>query len=689
MSQQTGHDQTDGQSSSTQQTGSQQAQAGRATTDSWAMANKDYANTRATKNSPINSKTVKDLGVAWKFSIPGTGAFGCAASAPLAVDGIVYFQDLASNVFALTLSDGQVKWKQEYHVSVVGPNGPAVGHGKVFAHVGPDQLKSLDLQTGQELWSIDLHGPAGAHQPLVYDNRVFTGVTVGTIDEKTPQGQVALRAYAGGKSGHAYAIDQNDGKTVWDFKTVKGDFWGNPQLNSGGGIWYPPAIDTKTGLTFWGTGNPAPFPGTKQFPNGSSRPGPNLYTCSILAIDHQSGELKWYRQLLEHDIFDHDCQISPVLAIAKIDGKDRDLVIGGGKLGEVAALDRNTGEVIWRVKVGKHINDQLDKLPLDQVVPVYPGILGGVETPMALADGILYVPVVNLSAPFSATGYDSKDGVEATLKVEGRLIYSDGNGEMVAIDVATGIVLWDHTLPNICFGAATVVNDLVFTSTFDGAVYALSTKDGSEVWSQKMSGGINGFLSVVGDTVIIPVGVSGEPVLIALRLNAPGKFSEDVPQQPSRKAEPQADLVPLKEAERQPSHAPGLSHQDQQLIEQGHQIYLKYGARCHQPNGEGVKGAIPKLAESSFVSGDPNPVIHMVLYGEGAMPAWINVLDNQQIAALVSYLRNAWGNQASTVTAQQVQQVKDQNQAKNEGQEQAKNRQETPGKDRNPGDGTS
>jgi mono/diheme cytochrome c family protein len=300
---------------------------------------------------------------------------------------------------------------------------------------------------------------------------------------------------------------------------------------------------------------------------------------------------------------------------------------------------------------------------------------------MALSDGVLFVPVVNLSALFTATGFDAKDGVEATLNVESKINYSDGNGEMVAIDVATGIVLWDHTLPNVCFGAATVVNDLVFTSTFDGTVYALSTQDGSEVWSQKMPGGINGFLSVVGDTLIIPVGVSGEPVLIALKINATSHQPQPQPQQPSKRAEPQADLIPMKEAERKSSQAPGLSQQDQQLIEQGHQIYLKYGSRCHQPNGEGVKGAIPHLADSNFVTGDPQQVIHMVLYGEGAMPAWGKVLDNQQIAALVSYIRNAWGNHADTVTAQQVQQVKDQNKGKSEGQELAQNRQETTGKD--------
>src|SRR5690606_29256776 len=145
------------------------------------------------------------------------------------------------------------------------------------------------------------------------------------------------------------------GRVVWSFSTVDSDdLWGHPEVNSGGGAWYPPAVDVQTGTTFWGIGNPAPFPGTEEWPSGSSRPGPNLYTDSMLALDHLTGELVWFRQVLPHDLFDHDFQISPILAELNVSGSEQKLVFGAGKLGKVYAFNRSTGEIIWSTVVGKY-----------------------------------------------------------------------------------------------------------------------------------------------------------------------------------------------------------------------------------------------------------------------------------------------------------------------------------------------
>lgn len=498
--------------------------------DQWPVANKDYANTRAAMGSQINAANVQDLGVAWVFESPGAGPYGSAASNPLIISDTVFFQDLGSNVFALDLESGEVIWEQMIDQLAVGPNGPAVGWGKVFAHGGVNTLHALDMATGEELWAAELTGPSGAHQPYAYGGHVHTGTAAGAVIEGVGADQVAIRGYAGGASGYIYGIDQETGEVVWQFKTVRGTFWGNPEINSGAGVWFPPAIDTETGLTFWGTGNPAPFPGIVDFPNGTSRPGPNLYTNSILAIDHETGELVWDQQVKPHDLFDHDFQAPRVLATAEIGGEAREIVIGAGKLGRVIAFDRETGEVVWNVSVGEHKNDELERLPLDTVIEVLPGVYGGVETPMALADGILYVNVLNLPTPYTATAFDAEDGTQAVQNAEGMTDLSTGTAEMVAIDVDTGAILWTTPLESVSFGGATVVNDLVFTSTFDGTVYAISREDGAIVWTYEAPAGINGWPAVAGDTILIPAGVGDNPLLIALRLGATGAVPGELPE---------------------------------------------------------------------------------------------------------------------------------------------------------------
>ena len=247
--------------------------------------------------------------------------------------------------------------------------------------------------------------------------------------------------YLGDATGMIYALDQETGGVWWNFDTVDSkDIWGNRDVNSGGGVWYPPAFDMDRGITYWGIGNPAPWPGTEEFPNGTSRPGPNLYTSSVVALNIKSGKLKWYNQVKPHDLFDHDFQLSPILVTAEVDGMDRDIVIGGGKTGTVAAFDADSGRKFWETKVGVHENSDLTSVP--QVVSyekpwgepgkpirVFPGHYGGVETPMAYADGIVYVPVVNLGAWVTPTWSES-------------LEFSEGTGEMVALNVGNGSVLW-------------------------------------------------------------------------------------------------------------------------------------------------------------------------------------------------------------------------------------------------------
>jgi glucose dehydrogenase len=485
----------------------------------WPLANKDYQNTRATMDSEINAENVAQLGVAWSYDLQGASKWGSAAGGPLIANNIVYFQDLHSNVFAFDLESGGVIWKKEFRQSAFGPNGPAIGWGKLFVQDGINHVVALDLASGEQLWSSTLFGPTGANQPLAYGGYVYTGVAAGVFYEDHGR---PMKLNKGGTSGYVFGLDQENGTMIWSFQTVEEGFWGNPEVNSGAGVWFPPAIDTESGMTFWATGNPSPMPGTVDYPNASSRPGPNLYSESVLAIDGKTGELVWYNQVRERDIFNYDLQNPPVLATAQIAGEERALVVATGKMGYVYAMDRASGEMLWQTPVGLHENDELQELPPGEVVTVLPGFWGGVESPAAIAEGVVYVAAVNLPSPYTADAFGSTDGDKAVSNLEGRIEYATGNSEIVALDLSTGEILWSTPLPAISFGAATVVNDLLFVATYDGVIYALARADGNVVWSFQAPGGIIAWPAVAADSIVWPVGLGRTPQVLTLRLGASG-----------------------------------------------------------------------------------------------------------------------------------------------------------------------
>jgi outer membrane protein assembly factor BamB len=473
----------------------------------WPMANHDYSNTRATTDSTINSDNVNTLGVAWSMPIRNSGAaFGDAASIPVIQGNMVYFQDLGLNMYALELDTGRVIWQHLYNTPDSGPNGPVVAYGKVFIPRDPYSVTALDASNGDELWTqkISVNPGTGIDiQPAVYDNMVLVS---------TVPGINANVFYAGGTYGTYYALDQNTGKEIWHWDTVDnpGSMWGNPQVNSGGGSWFPPAVDINDGMLYWGVANPAPLGGTKEFPNGTSRPGPNLYTNALVKIDPSDGSLLWFNQVWPHDINDYDLQQSPILATATYNNKQQDVVIAAGKMGRVYMFNRETGALLWQCSVGTHQND----LYIEHIVPpgqqyqeVLPGILGGVETPLAYADGVVYVPANNLPTQWTLPAGETTN-------------FFGGTGNLVAIDINYGRWKWNADLSAPVYGGATVVNDLVFTATYDGTIYAFNKNTGEQVWTYKAPAGIIAWPAVAGDTIIWPCGTGGAPSLIALKLGA-------------------------------------------------------------------------------------------------------------------------------------------------------------------------
>ncbi|MCL5070848.1 MAG: PQQ-binding-like beta-propeller repeat protein [Actinobacteria bacterium] len=468
----------------------------------WPTANQNYSNTRAAAGSKINLSNAATLGVAWSFPIKGISEWGAATTNPLILGNVIYFQDLKSNVYAVDFNTGKQIWMKEYNEDSGAPSGLSIGYGKIFAMKGHFEIVALDMK-GNELWKSTISEDPNIGvdiQTTVYGGLVYVSSVPGLSNENF---------YKGGAFGVLYALDEKTGKIVWSFNTIDSkDIWGNREVNSGGGSWYPPAIDTKTNITYWGIGNPAPWPGTAEFPNGSSRPGPNLYTNSIVALNQSDGKLLWHNQVLPHDLFDYDLQISPILASVSINGVNTDILIGAGKMGRVYGFDRKTGKTLWETAVGTHQNDTLKELP-EGTTKVSPGPLGGVETNMAYSDGIVYVPVVNMVVEYTPSEF-----------VAASFSFDNATGELVAIDAATGKILWNNKLDSLNVGAATVVNDLVFTSTFNGKIYAFNAKTGDKVWEYQAPGGINGWPAVKGDTIIFPIGMGKNPVLLAFKIGA-------------------------------------------------------------------------------------------------------------------------------------------------------------------------
>ncbi|HEU5252692.1 MAG TPA: PQQ-binding-like beta-propeller repeat protein [Solirubrobacterales bacterium] len=468
------------------------------TGDAWP--NVDQASTRAVKGQ-INGQNVSGLEEAWSLPSQAQSTYGAYSASPVISNGVIYMQDLESSVQAIALESGDVQWTWKSESATQGPNGVVVADGKVFGATASSAF-ALDQKTGKELWSVPV-----ADAPLAID--MAPGYADGLVYVSTVPTNVNSE-YPPGGAGTLYALDAETGKEAWKFATVPNDLWGDKKTNSGGGVWYPPSFDGK-GFIYFGTGDPAPHPGTANEPWGSSRPGPNLYANSIVKLNAKTGKLAWHYQQTPHDVYDWDFQNSPILAQAG----GREVAIGSGKSGIVTAVDAQTGKPVWSTPVGKHnghdddgllaMRGQSSKIKTGEVLP---GNLGGVIAPPAADGSTVFVPIVNAGMMVTPSQQLSQTG--------------GFEGGMAALDVKTGKVLWEKEYPQPAFGSPVVVNDVVFFATFDGTVRGLDVDSGGEVWTASLPAGSNSAVAASGDTLVVPAGIASaegqQPSLVAFRL---------------------------------------------------------------------------------------------------------------------------------------------------------------------------
>ncbi|MGD9735723.1 MAG: PQQ-binding-like beta-propeller repeat protein [Solirubrobacterales bacterium] len=649
---------------------------------SWAAPNGDQYNHRVA-NSEIDSENVKELGVAWTLPITATlkgtyvpaAKFGYFASTPVIDEkGVVYFQDADSNVFAVNLKTGQEIWKKEFNLPNEGPNGVTYVDGAVYG-CSSSFCFSLDAKTGEEIWKTERLTITEAEGKAQFPAAEAANASVDTSIGITAKGQginFAPQVHNGRvfvstsgqiTGGEAIALDAATGEVLWKTNETK-----DPAdrvvggVAGTGGSWNAPAIGPE-GTVYYGIGNPY-----RTDEQAIETPTELLYNDSTIAVDPESGRVEWYMQGVPNDFYDWDMQISPVYS----EETGKDIVLDAGKMGFVYAMDPNSGELLWKTPVGTHNgHDEDGQLALEgkyhpttYPYKVYPGTLGGVETNMAVDEGVAYVVTVN--------SYQERPDPNTTLG--GGQSLEDSDGDIVAIDVASGEKIWEEKLPGVPFGAATISNDMVFTTLYDGTVVGVSRKNGQILWEEKLPGGSNSPLVIEGDTLIainsVPAGDEG-PQIVAYRLGASAEAEE---REAEEKEEAEAEgeqpagkeggeeAGPVGEPEEGGSEVAGEEEEEgaaegegggeeeeaseegggeEALLTEGKTAFTTNCASCHTLSEAGTTGSVgPNLDD---LKPDKATVEKQVINGGGGMPAFGGLLSEEEIKAISEYVSKAAG----------------------------------------------
>ena len=520
----------------------------------WPSFGRDYSNQRMSPLTQINTQNVKNLGLAWQFK---SGVSASFQATPIVTNGVMYLALPYNHVVALDAATGKELWRYQHERRAswkmcCGPanRGVAVSDGKVFIGTVDARLIALDAKTGHKVWDIDVaddtaltenvsglskadtksqkesYGGTGigvAMAPVVYNGKVIVGVTgVGYgLHLDTPTKDAPLGAVVGvngryGRPGFLAAYDVNNGQRIWQFDTIPAQGWeGNftettsdgISLNrdipaekanlinnkeawryGGGSAWSTPAIDTKTNTLFFGTGNPSP-----QM-NDISRPGDNLYTVSLVALDTETGKLKWFYQQVPHDVWGYDLASPPVLFNYKQNGNTVPAVGQASKTGWYYINDRATGKLLMKSDAFVPQKNLFAKATKEGTV-LYPGILGGSNwSPTALDEVKQVSYIAGIHAPIKYTLVDEPaiDGKAAIKYASSEPTKDPRWGIISAIDLSTGKMQWQiKTEQPLMGGILATAGGLLFTGEGNGNFNAYNKTTGNLLWQTKVDAGVN------------------------------------------------------------------------------------------------------------------------------------------------------------------------------------------------------
>ena len=447
--------------------------------DSWPMYHGTYDGQRHSKLEQITPRNVGTLALAWAFQSHQSAEI---KSTPLMVDGVLYFT-VPDNVWAVDALSGHQLWRYTYppnHGLHIGNRGLAMFKDWLYFLTPDGHLVSLNAKDGSVRWIVAVADSTKGYwtsmAPLVVRNHVLVG-TSGDFDNLV---------------GYVQSIDAETGEMQWQWNATPP--LGTPGAATGGNSWMTGTYDPELNLVYWGTGNPTPVL------TASTRPGEDLYTCSIVALNPDTGKLVWSFQPSPHDTHDWDASETPVLVNGMFHGKPRKMLLQSSRNGYFFVLDRTDGKSLLTVPFGPvdwslGVDKQGRPIPNPAKEP----------TP----DGRLIAPDESGMTNYRAPSFDPKTGLFIVSTHPSYSIYfakpADGvygwagadyglwgTGVIEAIDYQTGKIRWTHDLGRGTPGSGvmTTVTGLTFTGDIRGNFLALDTSTGKTLWHSGSGGRI-------------------------------------------------------------------------------------------------------------------------------------------------------------------------------------------------------
>jgi alcohol dehydrogenase (cytochrome c) len=471
-------------------------------------------NLMSQRYSPLDQVTpqnVKNLELKWLFQARSLEKF---EATPLVVDGVMYTVQAPNDVVALDPVTGRVFWIYSYAPSPLSRpccgrinRGVAVAGDTLFMGTIDAHLVAIDAKNGKPLWNTTVakaeSGYALTHAPLIVKDKVIVGVAGGEF----------------GIRGFIAAYDVKTGKEAWRFNTIPGpgeaghETWKGDSWKTGGAsVWVTGSYDPDLNLTYWGIGNAGPDY------DGDVRVGDNLYSSSVVALDADTGKLKWHYQFSPHDQFDYDSVQVPVLADITWQGSLRKVMLWANRNGFFYVLDRATGkfllgkpfvEVNWASgfdETGRPMRVP-GKVPSPEGTVIFPGNQGGTNwysPSFSPRTGLFYIPSwVNYSSIYLSGKQEYTEG-NRYLGVSPRSVIGgmfaarvntrkedEGYGAIRAIDPTTGDRKWEFKMNDVTdAGVMSTGSDLVFSGGREGYFYALNARNGELLWKTSVGGGV-------------------------------------------------------------------------------------------------------------------------------------------------------------------------------------------------------